>query len=264
MLCRRFNRTNRLCCDLTMTAGLLGLAMPVAGAAEVAVHQLTLPLSPAAESIAIEPFDDQGGTRELVSVELTATLTIGANVTAENDSDFELPGWTLDLAGFATVELGPLSLFALFETVETTGPVPPSDGVSGAGPDFVDFGTVAVTRTLTETTSVDLDSFASGVPLNAELFSAAGVAVDPVTGDATVVIDGFEVAASISVVYHTRPIADACPTDLDDSGQTDVTDLLALFQDWGECAGCVSDIDGDGHAGYTDLLAILLAWGDCE
>ena len=54
------------------------------------------------------------------------------------------------------------------------------------------------------------------------------------------------------------------PTDLDDSGETDVSDLLILISDWGPCGGCSSDFDENGIVNVTDLLTLIDAWGPNE
>ncbi|NNM25976.1 MAG: hypothetical protein HKO59_08330, partial [Phycisphaerales bacterium] len=51
-----------------------------------------------------------------------------------------------------------------------------------------------------------------------------------------------------------------CPTDLDEDGATDFTDLLLVLAAWGTGGG---DVTGDGTTGFSDLLAVLAAWGPC-
>lgn len=55
----------------------------------------------------------------------------------------------------------------------------------------------------------------------------------------------------------------ACPTDVDDSGSVDFSDLLVVLAAWGPCPECPSDLDGSGSVDFADLLAVLAAWGDC-
>ncbi|MFT4592514.1 MAG: plastocyanin [Phycisphaerales bacterium] len=55
-----------------------------------------------------------------------------------------------------------------------------------------------------------------------------------------------------------------CPTDIDDSGTTDVSDLLTMIGDWGACSGCVTDLDGNGVVDVSDLLQLIGAWGPCS
>jgi hypothetical protein len=53
-------------------------------------------------------------------------------------------------------------------------------------------------------------------------------------------------------------------TDFDQSGETNVVDLLFVISDWGTCTDCVTDIDGNGIVDVTDLLAVIEAWGPNE
>ncbi|HIN84184.1 MAG TPA: hypothetical protein EYM90_04710, partial [Phycisphaerales bacterium] len=55
----------------------------------------------------------------------------------------------------------------------------------------------------------------------------------------------------------------ACPTDLNNDGSTDVTDVLTMIGQWGACAGCSGDINGDDVVDVSDLLELIAAWGPC-
>ena len=55
-----------------------------------------------------------------------------------------------------------------------------------------------------------------------------------------------------------------CPTDVNGSGTTDVSDLLTMIADWGPCSGCNTDLDGNGVVNVSDLLEVIGAWGACE
>jgi hypothetical protein len=55
-----------------------------------------------------------------------------------------------------------------------------------------------------------------------------------------------------------------CPSDVDDTGTTDVEDLLILLMGWGEVEALTpGDITLDGTIDIQDLLAILSSWGSC-
>ncbi len=54
-----------------------------------------------------------------------------------------------------------------------------------------------------------------------------------------------------------------CPADVSNDGQVNVTDLLAVINAYGPCAGCPADINHDGQVNVTDLLAVINAWGPC-
>jgi len=55
-----------------------------------------------------------------------------------------------------------------------------------------------------------------------------------------------------------------CPADLNGDGVVNVSDLLILLGEWGDCAGCDSDLNNDGVVNVSDLLVLLGAWGQCE
>ncbi|MCI0674544.1 MAG: hypothetical protein L0Y42_02075 [Phycisphaerales bacterium] len=65
--------------------------------------------------------------------------------------------------------------------------------------------------------------------------------------------------------YLLKPLT---PGDLDQDGDVDIADLLALISAWGQCpaepAACLADIapsPGDGIVNVADLLALIGKWG---
>jgi hypothetical protein len=88
--------------------------------------------------------------------------------------------------------------------------------------------------------------------------------------------------AAISVVLRPAPGAlpelpgfpddetdvepDSCPADLNDDGNVNVQDMVALILDWG-CVDppgpCAGDVNGDGVVNVQDLVQLILAWGVC-
>ncbi len=62
-----------------------------------------------------------------------------------------------------------------------------------------------------------------------------------------------------------QPMGLECPWDLDNSGDVDVPDLLALLATWGNIpTPDPPDFDGDGVVAVPDLLALLAHWGPCQ
>jgi len=55
-------------------------------------------------------------------------------------------------------------------------------------------------------------------------------------------------------------VSDPCPTDFNDDGVTDSSDLATLLAAW-ETPGV--DLDGDGNTQSGDLAILLAAWGAC-
>ncbi len=48
--------------------------------------------------------------------------------------------------------------------------------------------------------------------------------------------------------------------DADGSGTVDVTDLLLLLEQYGNCDGCMGDLDGSGTVDVNDILQVLSDW----
>ena len=61
-------------------------------------------------------------------------------------------------------------------------------------------------------------------------------------------------------------VQNACPWDLDGSGDVGVSDFLDLLGNWGPCppkGDCPADFDGSGDVGVSDFLELLGNWGLC-
>ena len=59
-------------------------------------------------------------------------------------------------------------------------------------------------------------------------------------------------------------VCDACPTDINNDGTTNVLDLIDLLLCFGQPAvpGCeAEDVNGDGTVNVLDLIDLLLAFG---
>ena len=69
-------------------------------------------------------------------------------------------------------------------------------------------------------------------------------------------------AASAATLNLTVVITDGATMaeDLNGDNEVDVTDLLILIADWGDCNCCPSDINSDGEVDVIDLLAVIAAW----
>ena len=70
-------------------------------------------------------------------------------------------------------------------------------------------------------------------------------------GDPRMIGDGVDIGAD----EHHRV------GDVNFDGTVDISDLLGLLGDWGDCAGCAADLDGNGAVDVADLLALLSHWG---
>lgn len=72
-----------------------------------------------------------------------------------------------------------------------------------------------------------------------------------------------ELDADYALVVVGVVIPVPCPADVSGDGVVNVTDLLAVINAWGTCAGCPADINSDGVVNVSDLLAVINAWGPC-
>ncbi len=79
-----------------------------------------------------------------------------------------------------------------------------------------------------------------------------GLLTDPQWSFATVLPDGS---------YEPSEV-EPCPGDINDSGNVDVTDILAIIGHWGESGG-TSDANGDGTVDVSDILLCISSWGPC-
>ncbi|MEE2907546.1 MAG: S8 family serine peptidase, partial [Planctomycetota bacterium] len=65
--------------------------------------------------------------------------------------------------------------------------------------------------------------------------------------------------AAVDAVEAEEP----CPGDSNGDGQVNVTDVLNVIADYGDCESCPTDFDGDGIVGVNDVLILLGAYGPC-
>jgi len=81
-------------------------------------------------------------------------------------------------------------------------------------------------------------------------------AVDPLTGDVCVL----ELMGSRVVRFHNT--VEFVPSDINQDGVVDVSDLLAVIGGWGPCPSpCPVDVNSDGITNVEDLLEVIGHWG---
>jgi acetyl esterase/lipase len=77
---------------------------------------------------------------------------------------------------------------------------------------------------------------------------------------------GFEAASIMLLEQIPVLLAAGRSADIDQDGDVDTNDLLAVLADWGTCpdlpVDCPGDIDGSGQVSVDDLLAIIAGWTD--
>ena len=54
-----------------------------------------------------------------------------------------------------------------------------------------------------------------------------------------------------------------CPTDINGDGYVNVSDLLAVIDQWG-LTDSPADVTGDGVVNVSDILLIISSWGPCQ
>ena len=86
---------------------------------------------------------------------------------------------------------------------------------------------------------------------------ASGTAVD-----LTVTVMGEPTCTGALVGEVLAPEECGCPTDLNNGGFVDVTDLLLFLTDYGCMSGCTADFNGDDIVKVNDLLIFLTSYGD--
>ena len=117
------------------------------------------------------------------------------------------------------------------------------------------------------------ESFVNGNPNTVDTVENVFV-TNPVAGTWTVQIYGDAIVqdarlespgvdADYALVVAGITPVQACAGDVNNDDQVNVTDLLAVINAWGACAGCPADINDDGLVNVADLLAVINAWGPC-
>lgn len=163
------------------------------------------PLSPGSVMMVFDQFDDMGGLRILKEVILTVDATMSADATAENESTLAAPSFELQFNGSMVFDL--LSLGgADLNNDAFAAALAPTDGVSGSGPDFNDYGTVSLGLSDGDSTTTDLAGFIGGGTIMGDLEAAGGFSFSGTT-DALLGFDNFMLVgkATLTYVYNEIP-----------------------------------------------------------
>lgn len=189
---------------------LLGLAV-VAGMATTAVAGVDVqtknwafPLSPNSALLSFDKFDDNGGLKVLTKVEMSFNATMGAMVTAENDSTLPAPDFAVNLSGFVTVSYSSLSGFVGLVQGAAAG-VGATDGNPGSGPDFHDFGYLSDSDSGFDDTTSGLGSYYGPGTITATVFGSGGFSVSGTT-DSTLKLTDFAANGDVTIKYYWDPI----------------------------------------------------------
>lgn len=159
-------------------------------------------LSPGGTVLTFNKFDTQGGLRILKAVELQVEATIGANVTAENDSMIEVSNFGVNLTGLVDVaSIGGLA--ATLGIVQSAGPVSvaATDGVAESGPDFHDFGALFGNDSDSDLAIFGLGIFEGPGTFDVNVDGSGGFATSGTT-DASIRLQGFGAEGAVKVIYY--------------------------------------------------------------
>jgi hypothetical protein len=166
----------------------------------------SFPLSPGNTTVDLPQFDDQGGTRTLVSVELELSAMIGSNITAENDSVLDAPSFPVGLTGLVNASTTGLSTTVSLIENWPFG-LSPTDGVAGSGPDYHDFGYLSDNDVDSDSMTDppdDLSAFVGPGTITVNIDGSAGWSFQGTT-DATLVIDNLGASGTAKIIYTYVP-----------------------------------------------------------
>jgi len=178
-----------------------GMSAPI-----VQTETLSFSLSPGGATLTFDQFDTLGGTRTLEQVLVELNLTEQANVTAENDSALD-GNMSVGLTGNATGTAPGMSVAAAINTSTAGVAVDPSDGNSGSGPDFHDFGIVSGSDTASDSLHYltdNLSAYVGGGTVDFVIIASGGFAVSGVT-DSTTIVSSFGASGDGTLTYVWTP-----------------------------------------------------------
>jgi len=186
---------------------LAGLVLAGAASAtqqsDTQLYSIAVPTSNYA--VPVSQFDDMGGTRVLNWISLELTSNIGAKTTGENDS--ASPGsLTMNLSGNATATVQTLSTGAIVNTSAGPQSVSATDGNTGSGPDYFDFGTVSGSDLDTDTIVSGFAPFIGLGTINVLVSANGGFNISGVSNSTLHVSDfGADGHVKITYDYNTVP-----------------------------------------------------------
>jgi len=190
--------------SLMVVTALAAAAGTASAAVETYTQNWAFPLSPNNATLVFPKFDTLGGTRVLTKVEMLTNSTMTANITAENNSALPAPAFTVNLSGFVTVAFGSLNGFNALNQAAGAS-VAATDGITGSGPDFNDFGALADSGSGATDTTSGLASFTAPGTINANIFGSGGFSVGGST-DSTQNVSIFQGNGDVTINYYWEPI----------------------------------------------------------
>lgn len=170
----------------------------------------SLPVPTSGASVAVSQFDDLGGTRILNWITLELNSTIGANTTGENDST-SAGSLTMNLSGNASADLFTLSTATIVNTSAGPQSVGATDGITGSGPDFFNFGTVSGSDLDSDTILSGFAPFIGTGTINVTINANGGFNISGVS-NSTLQVANFSADGTVKVIYDYTQVPE--PTTL--------------------------------------------------
>lgn len=183
--------------------GVLAIAGTATASTVTQTVNWDFPLSPGNTTVSYLGFQSIPGWQPgwvLDSVQIEIDATIGAAVTAENDSTNAAPNFGVDLTGFATFSTNALNAAAVIAQNAMSGGVGATDGIPGSGPDFHDFGTITGNDSASSLTFT-VAAFDVAGSLNGTVSGQGGFSFSGTT-DATLTIADFAAEGVARVIYN--------------------------------------------------------------
>lgn len=190
--------------SLLAVAALAAAAGTASAAVETWNQAWAFPLSPNNTTLVFPKFDTLGGTRVLTKVEMLTNSTMTANVTAENDSILPAPAFSVNLSGFVTVAFGTLNGFnGLSQGAGAS--VAATDGISGSGPDYNNFGALSDSGSGATDTTSGLAAYTAPGTINADVFGSGGFSVSGST-NSTLNVSNFQGFGDVTINYYWETV----------------------------------------------------------
>lgn len=166
-------------------------------------REVSVPLVAGEAFFNFDQFDDLGGTRTLEEVELSFDVVMNADVTAENEAPTAAEFFELLFDGDVEVLLDGFNISNMSSDA-FGATLAESDGTEGAGPDFVDYGTLTLGLSTSDSRTTNLSEYRGNGNVDGILTSVGEFNFSGTTG-ATITVEEFELLGSVSLTYRYVP-----------------------------------------------------------
>lgn len=161
--------------------------------------------------VELDQFDDMEGSLELLSVEIAFSAYQQANVTIENNANDIVTGSPALMGGNIGIEGEALNSSTDLDVTDVTPfAFAASDGTTGSGGDFHDFGiiksdSISTSITKTDLTDDEIDLF-SGPDSLTYIISSFGAWGLSGTGDATAEVSDYDTIGDLTITYTYQAV----------------------------------------------------------